>query len=348
MSVKFTPTAGLWKSNDSLPTSVELTAKACLIDANTTVDCTDYLSTPTSSGVDLGSAQEVEYLIIYLTTAVKNISTPYYSANTDSFSVYYSSDNSTWTLKETFDAPALTASSGKTGNIKLTLASSQSARYFKIRADTGGWAQDDGDENWRVCEVECYGVAVNVTKEVPVSTAAEIFYAPFMGASFVPASAAAETFYAPFTNPCFPGTIDAAETFNAPVYHMSMVPGSIATAETFNVPVWAMAYLLPALYAPDEFPQDLGFTGIDFRAFQCFPNTEHSSHVTVKIQNDTAGEGLRLIYLRLLLHADILQDSDIFPNTTWQHITMKIQNNTISESLSIYYMALKLHTGILY
>jgi hypothetical protein len=208
LGTAITPSAGIWLSPDGTPLSSTLTAKACLIDADWAADCTGAVGNDTV-GVDLGSSQDVGAIILGL-CSVTGVFTDswggYYSTSYDSFHVYSSDDNSTWTLRESFNAPGMINDGTQYGHVCLKLATPFNARYIKLGTDGGGWAQVSNGENLRATEIEVYapvpGAPAGTTANVPATSSPETFVAPSFTPlpptiKSVPAISAAETFLAP-------------------------------------------------------------------------------------------------------------------------------------------------------
>lgn len=137
MASLLTPNAGIFLANDSTPTSATLTAKACLIDADKTTACLAE-SNYASVGMDFGSPVSIASIRVYFTIPYTDYSGGWHPS-LKTFAVYTSSDNSSWTLKQTFAGPTITVVSGSLAYVELTFSEAQEARYVKVRAADAWW-----------------------------------------------------------------------------------------------------------------------------------------------------------------------------------------------------------------
>jgi len=133
------PTGGLHLSSDSTPTSVTLSAKACLIDADYNTTCVS-MSRYVAIGLDFGSPARIQKIRIYFTlTAGYTDYTGTWFSIYDRFDVYTSENNSAWTFRQTFEAPVITVVAGSLAYAEMTLTAMVEARYVKIRAAEQYW-----------------------------------------------------------------------------------------------------------------------------------------------------------------------------------------------------------------
>ncbi|NVL90216.1 MAG: discoidin domain-containing protein [Desulfobacterales bacterium] len=166
-------------TNDSSPLDGALTSENELIDDNKATSTTPVIDIGTNTdqniGVDLTFSTEIEK--IYLYTTIKPD-----SASTFTWAVYYSSDNSAWTL--------ITAAAGFDYNtiqkrFEISFAKT-SARYFKVVNTT-----KDDTVLLYVTEIEAYSVSTQTpyTTAEDVTTAqtaqANLGFRPFNWLSFI-------------------------------------------------------------------------------------------------------------------------------------------------------------------
>jgi len=166
---KFAPSLGLIKSGDATPLSSTLTTSPGLIDEEKDTVVTD--SYPSVSvGAALAEPSLVERVVIYLNYILGE--TYYVYGNHSIFEVYSSSDNSTWTLRQTFTEPYI-PHEGNPDPVELILYPPVADTYFKIRPGGAGyWAFQAGEDAYqlRVAEIELYGCLLrSMGEDVTVS-----------------------------------------------------------------------------------------------------------------------------------------------------------------------------------
>lgn len=150
--------AGLNLEPDTSPyTGTTLTVNDTLIDGSKFVAAgSDYWYTHYSYGVDLGVGMEVFKIHCSGLTA-SGTPTSWYSSGYDSFSVYKSDDNSTWTLVESFDGPPLIYLAAQAWTFELALATPATARYWKVvYTDSTTCAFLPGGLSGKIGEVEVF------------------------------------------------------------------------------------------------------------------------------------------------------------------------------------------------
>jgi len=124
---KLTPVAGLYGGIDSTPLNTIMTINSAVIDGDLMTAAVGFWHLYESFGVDLGSAYNPAFIKFY----------DNYAAGTDytvTLNVYYSSDNSTWTLLGNYSKEAgnILRTGGSPGIWTITLNTSISARYWRI------------------------------------------------------------------------------------------------------------------------------------------------------------------------------------------------------------------------
>lgn len=125
------PSAVIAKANDSSPTTSSVLSAISSTYSSLTVDkdLSLLFGTQYSIGFDFGSATTIDAIRILYSGAAAGISRSLTNPGTGSFSVYKSSDNSTWTL---VSSEAMTKSLSKGEHVFSF--SAQTARYFKVNA----------------------------------------------------------------------------------------------------------------------------------------------------------------------------------------------------------------------
>jgi len=123
---------GLFLEPDSAPyTSTTLNTRPALVDGDKYNNGgTNYWYTHYAYGLDFGVSTTISGLAVYGHTAADTPTT--WLAGHDSFNVYKSDDNSTWTFVETFDAPPIIHSAPLEWGFEVVFSTNQTARFFKI------------------------------------------------------------------------------------------------------------------------------------------------------------------------------------------------------------------------
>jgi len=130
--------AGLLLEPDSTPLSGAMSVDNDLIDGNKSTAITSYWYPNYSYGIDFGESKEVAGFDVYCTHA-GGIRSSWGGSSYDSFSVYESSDNSTWTLVSSgFDGPPIFYTADGITAFRIKLPVPKTNRYFKIRFEDGG------------------------------------------------------------------------------------------------------------------------------------------------------------------------------------------------------------------
>jgi len=158
--IKFTPVQGLLLEPDTDPyTGTTLTEDAEIIDGvRYTAATAGYWYTHYSYGATLSGTEITQNVhriecFGYLNTTP----TQWFNSSYDSFKVFKSADNSTWTFVEQFDGPPLHHLGLYEYGFKLELTTPQAAEYWKVvYIDTSTIAFDGGASGW-IGEVELYG-----------------------------------------------------------------------------------------------------------------------------------------------------------------------------------------------
>lgn len=155
-------TAGLKLEPDTAPyTSGAMTTDNDLIDNDTTTKaCGTWWLYKWAYGFDTGSAStQIHSIVVRVNHALASAVSTWYTTNNDSFSVYKSSDNSTWTFVETFNAPPISAAVNYYFTFTCELASPDTARYWKIVSIDGNPAVTAGGASISITEIYGYGLA---------------------------------------------------------------------------------------------------------------------------------------------------------------------------------------------
>jgi len=93
--------------------------------------------------------------------------TDWYSSSNDSFSVYKSDDNSTWTLVESFDGPPLIHLAALQWGFELAFSANQTARFFKIvYTDSTTMAFQPGELSGGIGEIVPHLVGIPYTNKL--------------------------------------------------------------------------------------------------------------------------------------------------------------------------------------
>ena len=159
--VKLTPTKGLALEPDTSPyTATTLSEDAEIIDGVRYTAATGaYWYTHYSYGVELSST-EASY-DVYRIECFGSLSvtpTDWYDTSHDSFQVFASTNNSTWTFIEQFDAPTLHHLGSLQYGFKLELSVPQDAKYWKVvYVDSTTVAFLPGGSSALIGEIELYG-----------------------------------------------------------------------------------------------------------------------------------------------------------------------------------------------
>ena len=148
---------GLYLEPDTAPyTSTTLSISSNLTDSDRFTSATgNYWYTHYSYGIDFGVATTISKLVMYGNTA-SSTPTGWYTTSYDSFKVFKSDDNATWTHVDDFDGPPLIYLAALQWGFELIFTqSSQTARYFKVvYIDTSTAAFASGGISARIGEVE--------------------------------------------------------------------------------------------------------------------------------------------------------------------------------------------------
>ena len=134
MATKLTLSTGLSLEPDSSPfTSGSMATDNGIIDGNrfTGQGGSHYWYYYYSYGADIGLQDSVDIIECYC-SHVGGDRSAWYSSSHDSVSVFKSNDGSAWTLVERFDDPPVHYHASNQFGFRLTLSSSQTARYFKV------------------------------------------------------------------------------------------------------------------------------------------------------------------------------------------------------------------------
>lgn len=156
VETQFVPTFAYYKDPDNTPTSSTFTVSVpAAIDGNLSVEAVAFSVNKDSSGFDLGMAKTVTKLRRYDgNSASDNI---YLGGGFDSLAVYYSNDNSTWTLLQNFNpVTRIDTGIGNVHYVELVLSVPTSARYWKMHASENAIAASNGDQ-LNLTEIQIYG-----------------------------------------------------------------------------------------------------------------------------------------------------------------------------------------------
>ena len=158
---KFTPIKGLLLEPDTSPyTGTTLTEDANVIDGNRFISVSGFWWVHYSYGVELDAAEaSLNVTRIECYGYVNVTPTDWYDASHDSFKVYKSDDNSTWTHVEDFDGPSLHDLGLNEWGTTLELTTPTAAKYWKVvYVDATTVAFLPGGSSGNIGEVEIYGV----------------------------------------------------------------------------------------------------------------------------------------------------------------------------------------------
>jgi hypothetical protein len=153
-SSKFTAVDGLFLYGDITPTASSLASKPELINGSFAT-CTDFLGYYEAMGADLGSAQTVSIIKLFMNSYFDN-PTSWWSDAFGYMAIYSSSDNSSWTLRQEYNPGPFAADSGTLFHTTLTLNTPVSARYWKVVVSSAGVATAPNYDNSYGAEIELY------------------------------------------------------------------------------------------------------------------------------------------------------------------------------------------------
>jgi len=159
---------GLFLEPDSAPyTSTSLDTTPLLIDGDRfTLAGGDYWHTHYAYGLDFGVSTTISGMSVYGIVAAST-PTDWYSSSNDSFSVYKSDDNSTWTLVESFDGPPLIHLAALQWGFELAFSANQTARFFKIvYTDSTTMAFQPGELSGGIGEIVPHLVGIPYTNKL--------------------------------------------------------------------------------------------------------------------------------------------------------------------------------------
>lgn len=111
-----------------------------------------------SYGIDLGSAKSIARLKCRFLIASGTATDVWYGSSYDSVKVFISSDNSTWTEIEQFDAPPIIDLNSNFGSFYLHLTTPQTARYFKVVCIDTGLAINVTGYSLKITEIEAFSI----------------------------------------------------------------------------------------------------------------------------------------------------------------------------------------------
>lgn len=228
--------SGLYLEPDTSPyTGTTLSALAALVDSVLYTPASgNYWYVHYSYGIDLGSALTISKLTASGSCTVTP--TGYYAGH-DSFKVFKSDDNSTWTLIEQFDAPTIIHSAANQWGIDFVFSANQTARYFKIvYIDATTLAFNPGGASAKIGEIEYTEVAadtyVTLTESltVQVSLSADISGIYAVDLAGTPLSVNIDL------NASLKVEINLQSTLNVQV-GLNAIPGYLVSPDPLNVDV---------------------------------------------------------------------------------------------------------------
>jgi hypothetical protein len=157
-SAPYTPTAGLYDTNDPLPLTANLVNRPGLIDADKTTGNYICHDANNSWGVDLGSSKQISKVVFYFCAPAINRTAFYSDPTYGTMRLYSSDDNSNWTkIGNDYVQPTWenVSNVGSTTcfSITITPAAPITARYIK------GWTYylaDNAGTDISICEVEVW------------------------------------------------------------------------------------------------------------------------------------------------------------------------------------------------
>lgn len=170
--------SGLYLEPDTSPyTSGAMNTDNDIVDTVKNVAATaNYWWIEYSYGIDLGVSKTLTALKFWFTCGA----TPsgWYGSNYDSVKIFKSSDGTTWTAVEQFDAPPITDSFSGYGAFNCVFTTAQTARYFKaVNVDTAGTTLAvTGGASIQISEIEYEEQASEQTELVDVSLNLSAYY----------------------------------------------------------------------------------------------------------------------------------------------------------------------------
>ncbi len=165
--------SGLKDLTDTIPTSTALIAETKVVDGDFLTEVDSYWNKNKSYGVDLGESHTVTRLRAHCNT-LNSTPTSWEGPFNDSVTVYSSSDNSTWTLVELFNAPTIYDSGLRKWIFDCLLTTPTAARYWKIHADES-LATNPSSANIRICEIEVFTETSTSSSSLSVSSSSLSF-----------------------------------------------------------------------------------------------------------------------------------------------------------------------------
>jgi hypothetical protein len=144
--------------DSAAPTASTLSTQDDLNDADLNTSVTGQLTTQFAFGLDFDTAKSYTQLRVYLNTGGATPTAWYNYAGYHDFSVYKSTNNSTWTLVKTFASPTIITPGDSSNHfhVELDLDGPETTRYVKVLVDTAGLATNPSGQYSLACEVAAF------------------------------------------------------------------------------------------------------------------------------------------------------------------------------------------------